>query len=209
MINSVDEFILYDEVQYTKNDWRNRNKIKTPNGVQWITIPVFQKSLEQTIHETKVSDVKWARKNWNSLVANYSKTPYFNQYKGVFEELYLNCRSEYLSDINYSFIKSINNILSIKTELLWSKDLELEGDKNERLIQVCKKRNATHYLSGPAAKGYLDVKLFEENGITVEWMNYSGYKEYEQLFPPFEHGVSILDLIFNTGDNASSYMKSF
>ena len=74
MINSVDEFILYDEVQYTKNDWRNRNKIKTPNGVQWITIPVFQKSLEQSIHETKVSDVKWARKNWNSLVANYSKT---------------------------------------------------------------------------------------------------------------------------------------
>ena len=92
---------------------------------------------------------------------------------------------------------------------MWSRDLELEGDKNERLIQVCKKRNATHYLSGPAAKDYLDVKLFEENGITVEWMNYSGYKEYEQLFPPFEHGVSILDLIFNTGEDASNYMKSF
>lgn len=209
MINSVDEFILYDEVQYTKNDWRNRNKIKTPNGVQWITIPVFQKSLEQSIHETKVSDMKWARKNWNTLVANYSKAPHFNKYKGFFEELYLNCNSEYLSDINFSFINCINTILNIKTELLWSRDLELEGDKNERLIQVCKKRNATHYLSGPAAKDYLDTKLFEENGITVEWMNYSGYKEYEQLFPPFEHGVSVLDLIFNTGDDAPSYMKSF
>ena len=209
LINSVDEFILYVEVQYTKNDWRNRNKIKTPTGVHWITIPVFQTSLEQTIHETKVSDVKWARKNWNTLVANYSKAPNFNQYKGVFEELYLNCNSEYLSDINFSFINCINTILNIKTELLWSRDLELHGDKNERLIQVCKKRNATHYLSGPAAKDYLDVKLFEENGIAVEWMNYSGYKEYEQLLPPFEHGVSILDLIFNTGDDASIYMNSF
>ena len=122
LINMVDEFIFYDEVQYTKNDWRNRNKIKTPQGIQWLTIPVRQENLEQKIKDTKISDKKWNIKHWRTISQNYSKAKYFKDYKDIFEELYLTCDEEYLSEINYKFITTINEILGIKTKLRWSRD---------------------------------------------------------------------------------------
>ncbi|HIP48251.1 MAG TPA: hypothetical protein EYG92_04705, partial [Lutibacter sp.] len=111
LINMVDEFILYDEVQYTKNDWRNRNKIQTKQGVQWLTIPVRQKELSQLIKDTKITDKKWGKKHWATIRQNYSKAKYFKEYKDIFEELYLNCEEQYLSQINYKFIVVINEIL--------------------------------------------------------------------------------------------------
>ena len=114
-----------------------------------------------------------------------------------------------LSKINYQFFITINNILNIKTELLWSQDLQLVEGKTERLVDLCQKVGATEYISGPAAKDYLDVDQFLNNNIRVAWMDYSGYAEYRQLHPPFEQYVSVLDLIFNEGDNATSFMKSF
>lgn len=209
LINSVDEFIFYDEVQYTKNDWRNRNKIKTKQGLQWLTIPVRQESLDQKINDTKISDKKWKKKHWSSISQNYSKSKYFKEYKDTFEELYLSCEEEYLSEINYKFIRTINKILEIDTKLTFSNDYELIGGQTERLINLCKQSNATHYLSGPAAKSYFDEDLANNEGIQVEWMDYSGYQEYSQLHFPFEHGVTILDLIFNEGKNAKKFMKSF
>ena len=209
LINMVDEFIFYDEVQYTKNDWRNRNKIKTLQSIQWLTISVRQESLEQKIKDTKIIDKKWNIKHWRAISQNYSKAKYFKEYKDIFEELYLGCDEEYLSQINYKFITTINEILGIKTKLSWSCDYELIGGQTERLINLCKQTDATHYLSGPAAKDYFDEELAKKENIQVEWMDYSGYKEYEQLHPPFEHGVTILDLIFNEGSNATKFMKSF
>jgi hypothetical protein len=209
LINMVDEFILYDEVQYTKNDWRNRNRIKTRDGAQWLTIPVVHKDLAQKISETRVADSIWRKKHWKSLCQWYAKATYFKKYRDMLEDLYLGGSDEYLSRINHAFMGAINNILGIDTEISWSADYDLAGDKTERLVRICKQAGGDQYVSGPAAKGYLDESLFVAEGISLHYMDYSGYPEYDQLFPPFEHSVSILDLIFNEGADAPKYMKSF
>ncbi len=210
LINMVDEFILYDDMQYTRRDWRNRNKIKTPQGLQWLTIPVEIKGkFFQKIKDTKITDKKWNIKHWRTISQNYSKAKYFKDYKDIFEELYLACDEEYLSQINYKFITTINEILEIKTKLRWSSEFELLDGQTEKLLGICKDCNADIYLSGPAAKDYFNEDLAKQENIKVEWMDYSRYKEYEQLNLPFEHGVTILDLIFNQGQNTRSFMKSF
>jgi hypothetical protein len=210
IINMVDEFILYDDMQYTRRDWRNRNKIKTPQGLKWLTIAIEVKGkYYQKINETKISDKEWAKKHWMQIVQNYKKAPYFKEYKDIFEELYLNMNEIYLSQINYKFIEAVCKILGITTKIRWSNEFNLADGKSERLLGICKDCNTDIYLSGPAAKGYLDEELFQKENIKVEWMDYSNYPEYNQLYPPFEHSVTILDLIFNEGTNAKQYMKSF
>jgi len=209
LINRVDEFILYDTAQYTKNDWRNRNKIKTSQGIQWLTIPVRQENLNQKIQDTKISDTKWNIKHWRAITQNYAKARYFKEYKELFESLYLECDDVYLSQINFRFITAINDILGITTKMRWSSEFELIDGQTERLLGICKDCGADSYISGPAAKKYLDEELLRQENIKVEWMDYSGYSEYGQLFSPFEHGVSILDLIFNKGSKATVFMRSF
>ena len=211
MINMVDEFILYDDVQYTRRDWRNRNKIKTPNDLQWLTIPVQVKGkYHQKIKDTMVVDNEWSKKHWSAITHNYNKATFFEEFKNLFEELYLGCEEKYLSSINYRFITAINKLLGINTKISWSMDYELGDEGNtEKLVTLCKQAGADTYLSGPAAKDYMDEDLFKQEGITVEWMDYSGYLEYSQLYSPFEHRVSIIDLIFNEGENAKNFMKSF
>jgi len=209
LINMVDEFILYDDAQYTKNDWRNRNLIKTIDSVKWLTVPVRRKKLNQQIKHTKIIDKKWGRRHWSAIVQNYSKAKYFNEYKGDFESLYTSSSEEYLSQINYQFIILINSILGITTNIRWSSEFDLYGGQTEKLLGICTNSNADIYLSGAAAKAYFDVVLAERVGIKVEWMDYNNYPEYSQLHLPFEHGVTILDLIFNEGPNATCFMKSF
>ena len=209
LINSCYVFVLYDDMQYTKNDWRNRNKISTNQGLKWLTIPVRQEKLSQRINETKISDARWSRKHWATITHNYTKAKYFDDYKDLFENLYLNMQEEYLSDVNYKFIVTINNILGIDTVIKKSSELELVQGKSERLLNICNTLGANEYLSGPAAMGYLDVQLFQQAGIGIEWMNYDNYPVYHQLHQPFEHGVSILDLIFNEGPESRNYLKSF
>lgn len=208
IINHVDEFILFDDVQYTRRDWRNRNRIKTPNGLVWLTIPVEVKGrYNQKINETRIANPKWAKKHWATISQNYAKAPYFKEYESLFSAFYLNLVEEtYLSQVNYQFIKCINAILGITTILSWSSDYDLVEGKNERLIELCKQAKATEYISGPAAKGYIDEELFQKENIQLTWMDYIGYPVYHQLFPPFEHGVSVLDLIFNEGPNAMKFM---
>jgi hypothetical protein len=208
MINSVDEFILYDTAQFTKNDWRNRNKIKTHNGINWLTIPV-KHSISQKINEIQVLNDLWKIKHWKTISQSYSKSIFFKDYKTLFKDLYLNISETFLSKINYNFICEINKILGIKTKISWSTDYDLIGGKTERLVDLCKQAQATEYITGPAAKSYINEKMFLSEDIKITWMDYSGYPEYNQLFPHFEHGVSILDLIFNEGPNAAKYMKSF
>ena len=209
IIDSVDIFVIYDEVQYTRRDWRNRNRIKTPNGTVWLTIPVKVKGkFDQKISEVKISDPFWNKKHWETIKRFYKRAPFFSEYEEVFSKLYLECKEEYLSRINLRFLNTINNILGIKTRIIQSSEFTLSNDKNLRLINICKELKATNYHSGPAAKDYINEGLFEKNGISIEWMDYSNYPKYNQLYPPFEHGVSIIDLIFNEGKNAKKYMKS-
>ncbi len=208
LINMADEFIVYDAVQYTKNDWRNRNLIKTHNGVTWLTIPVRKFALTQSIAETVISNKKWGKKHWNTIIANYGKATFFGKYKKLFEKLYSTQESQ-LSNINLLFIKTINSILGIETKISSCFDYILLEEKVERLVNLCKQAEATTYISGPAAKKYLDISKFTQENISVEWIDYSNYREYSQMHPPFVHSVSILDLIFNVGPETNKYMKSF
>lgn len=210
LINSVDEFVLYDDMQYTKRDWRNRNKIQTEHGLKWLSIPVEVKGKYfQKINETVISEKDWAKNHWETLKHCYSKSKYFSEYKDSFENLYLNMNTIYLSEINYKFITLINKILSIDTKISLSTDFELIEGKTEKILHICKQANASSYYSGPAAKGYFDEDLSKKMGIEIIWFDYSNYIEYNQIYNPFEHGVSIIDLIFNEGPNAKNYMKSF
>jgi hypothetical protein len=208
IINSVDEFILFDDAQYTKNDWRNRNKIKAKNGLIWLTIPIRQ-SFGQKIRDARVTNQKWRKKHWRSISESFTRSPYFNEYRQNFEELYLSSNESFLSKINYLFITTICDILKINTKLSWSAEYKILPDKNDRLISLCKQASASSYLSGPSAKNYIDEKIFDEEGIRLTFMDYSNYPEYHQLHPPFTHFISIIDLIFNEGPNAPDFMKSF
>lgn len=209
LINMVDEFIVYDEVQYTKNDWRNRNKIKTKNGLLWLTIPVRRKHLDQKICETKALNSRWRVKHWKSLYQWYSKSKFFKEYRSIFENLYLSSSENNLSKINIEFIKAINTILGIKTKIRTSCHYKLGNGKTARLINICRQAGATEYITGPSARNYLDVQQFKENNIKLRFISYQGYKPYRQQYLPFEHGVSMVDLIFNTGPSAAKHMKSF
>jgi hypothetical protein len=210
LINLVDEFVLFDDVQYTRRDWRNRNRIKTSNGTKWLTIPVEVKGKYfQKINETVISDPDWNRLHWKTITHSYSKAPFFQQYRERLEDLYRGATDKYLSRINHRFIVAICEILGITTKISWSMDFNLVGDKTERLVYLCKQASATKYISGPAAKAYLNENLFAGEGIAVAYIDYSGYPEYQQLYPPFDPRVSIIDLILNEGPDATRYMKSF
>jgi hypothetical protein len=210
LINLVDEFILYDDRQYTRRDWRNRNRIKTPQGPQWLTIPVEVKGrYDQRIDETRIADPDWTDRHWKTLMHNYASAPHFDDYRDTIESLYRTTTDPRLSAVNRTFLEAISKILGIRTRLSWSTDYGAEGSKTERLVNLCRAAGATSYLSGPRARGYMDEGLFEEAGISLEYMDYDAYAEYPQLHPPFEHAVTVLDLIFNTGAQAPRYMKSF
>lgn len=210
LINSVDEFVIFDDMQYTKRDWRNRNRILTPNGLKWLSIPVKVKGkYHQKINETVISEDHWAIKHWQTINQFYIKSEYFFSYKDIFESFYKGCDDLYLSQVNFKLIKIICEILDIQTKITWSSDYELLDGKTEKLIGICKQSESNIYLSGPSAKSYFDEPLANKNGIKVEWMNYGGYPKYKQLFEPFVDGVTILDLIFNQGPNAKEFMKSF
>ncbi len=211
IIASVDEFIIFDEMQYTTRDWRNRNRIKTQNGLKWLTIPVNGKGCQINglkINEAKVVDNSWVSSHWDSIRFAYSKAPYFKEYKNYFEDVYKSCQNkEYLSQINKIFIIAINEIIGIRTKISYDKDYGIIPGKTERLIDLVKKAGGTEYISGPAAKDYIITEYFDKEKIKLTWMDYSGYKTYPQLYPPFEHGVTILDLIFNCGPDSKNYMK--
>lgn len=208
-VNMVDVFVLYDDMQYTKRDWRNRNLIKSESGTKWLSIPVEVKGKYfQKISETRISDPLWAKQHWMTLKHTYGKSPGFQVYGAIFEELY-NGNYEFLSEVNYAFIKAICDILNIKTEIRWSSEFNLPEGKTERLVSICEDLQATDYYTGAAAKAYMDETIFNAKDISVHYYDYSGYQEYEQKYPPFAHGVSILDLLFNVGENAPAFMKTF
>jgi glutaredoxin-related protein len=210
LIRSVDAFVLYDEVQYTKADWRNRNQIKTKQGLQWLSIPVRVKGRYfQKISDTEVVNNEWAELHWRTLCQAYARAPHFGSMKPWLEETFHKASQlTRLSEINREFISSILRFLDVRTNLMWSDSVpKLSTGKNERLIEICRHFGATVYLSGPAANTYLQKDLFKEQGIRIEFADYANYPIYPQLHGAFEHSVSILDLLFNTGSSALDYLK--
>lgn len=208
MIAAVDEFILFDDMQYTRRDWRNRNQIKTPQGVQWLTVPVLVKGkYHQSIRETELDGADWAANHWKTLVQNYRRAPHFEEVAGWLEPLYLGRVYTHLSPLNQTFLEAICAYLEIQTRITHSWDYVLQPGKTERLVGLCQQAGATRYISGPAARGYIEPQVFDQAGVTLSWFDYAGYPEYPQLWGDFAHGVSILDLLFNCGKNARSYMR--
>jgi len=207
LIAAVDEFILLDDVQYTRGDWRNRNKIKTPQGLHWLTVPVSIKGkYQQRIRDTEIASPDWAAEHWKTLTQNYKRATYFNELARLLGPLYHeSCRN--LSQLNRRFIEMIVRYIGIDTKISNSWDYTLVDGKSERLADLCVKAGATEYVSGPSAKNYIDESVFARRGIKLTWFEYSGYPEYPQLWGTFEHGVTILDLLFNCGSDARRYMR--
>jgi hypothetical protein len=207
LMRLTDELVLYDDVQYTRRDWRNRNRLKSPSGVRWLTIPVKVKGRYlQRIDETTISDPDWAARHWSALITWYGKAPFFERYRPVLEEFYAATRDRHLSQVNRRFLEILRDLLGISTPFSWSSDYPARGQKTERLLSICRAAGADRYVSGPAARAYLDEDRFRAEGVEVVWMSYDGYSTYPQLYPPFEHGVSVLDLLFSVGDDAPRYM---
>jgi hypothetical protein len=210
LINSVDEFILYDDRQYTRRDWRNRNRIKTAQGPRWLTIPVSVKGrYTQRIDETRIADRGWAERHWRTIAGSYAAAPWFGRYRAAFEALYLGCDEERLSLVNRRFLEAICELLGITTPLTWSSEYEVAGSRTERLVSLCAAAGATHYLSGPSAQTYIEPEQFAEAGIELQYFDYGGYPEYQQPHPPFEHAVTVVDLLLSVGTDAPRFMKSF
>src|SRR5690606_17506563 len=209
IINMVDLFIFYDDVQFTKRDWRNRNRIKTRDGINWLTAPCTS-STNQRICEVSFTDTNWQQKHWKTIQFNYSRARYFGEYRPIFEEIYTTRTWHNLSEFNQYTIQVISKqILNSGTSFEDSRSYDLKGQKDERVLDLLDQCGATSYLSGPSARSYIREALFREAGIDLAWMNYSGYPKYDQMYPPFDHHVSIIDLIFNEGPRTLDYLKSF
>ena len=210
LVNRVDRFLLYDDAEYSKNSWRNRNRVKTANGTQWLTIPVaYSGRSRQRIDEVHVADGGWRERHWKTLRQSYARTPFFIDYEAGLEELYLGSTETRLSAVNRAFLDHLCGLLGIETELAWTSDYAVEGERSDRVLALCLAAGADAYLSGPSARGYLDAEAFVRAGIEIEWMDYGGYPEYSQPHPPFEHEVTVLDLLFCTGSEAPRHMKTF
>lgn len=208
MIAAVDEFILYDDMQYTRRDWRNRNLIMTPQGAQWLTVPVRVKGkYNQTIRETEIDGESWATDHWKALAQNYKRAPHFTEVAAWLEPIYCTESFVYLSGLNRRLIEAICAYVGITTRISNSWDYTLADGKTERLAGLCAQAGGTEYISGPAARDYVDEKIFTDQGIKLTWFDYAGYPEYPQLWGDFVPGVTMLDLLFSCGKDAPRYMR--
>lgn len=206
LIHDVDIFVFYDDVQYTIRDWRNRNVIKTPNGLFWLSIPVGS-NRNRLINEVAPISREWQHEHWKTISQNYKKAQYFGLYKDFFEEVYLQREWLSLSQLNQFLVGYISTeFLQIKTRFANSIDFSRVGEKQLAICSLLESIGASSYVSGPAAKSYIEPNTFQEIGIELIWKDYSGYPEYHQFYPPFRHDVSILDLLFHTGDDAPYYI---
>jgi hypothetical protein len=205
IIHDVDVFVFYDDVQYTKNDWRNRNRIKTANGVQWLTIPTGS-AIDRRICDVRLTDRRWPQVHWKTLRQAYSHAPHFARYEPFLRDVYER-RWEKLSELNQYLIQSIaRDFLSIGTRFADSRQFAIDGSKFDRLLNLLVAVGASVYVSGPSAREYIDPERFAQRKIELVYKSYNGYPEYSQRFPPFEHAVSILDLLFNVGPEAPRYV---
>jgi len=206
LIAAVDEFILYDDAQYTKQDWRNRNRIKTSNGLLWLSVPVGS-NIARPIREVEIPDSRWQESHWKSISGNYRRAPYFDEVSGILQDIYLRPQFDSLSVLNRTLLQTICDYLGIRTVLSNSWDYDLVDGKTEKLLHLCQQAGAGCYVSGPAARDYLDEAVFQEGGVDLSWFDYSGYPEYPQLWGGFVHEVSIIDLLFNCGPDSANYMR--
>jgi hypothetical protein len=204
-IDISDVFVILDNVQYKKNEWQNRNRIKTAQGCQWITVPVLYR-FPQRINEVQIANREgWTRKHLNTLITNYRKAPYFGDHLPFFEETY-GRTWEYLVDINVHLIRYLIDALGIETELVLASQLNLRDGSTERLVDICKAVNADTYLSGRDGSQYMDLTQFRAEGIEVLFQNFH-HPVYNQLYGEFEPNMSAVDLLFNNNTQSLELIR--
>jgi hypothetical protein len=210
LIRRADLFVFYDNVQYDKRGWRNRNQIKTPGGKQWLTIPVRSHGAQTEnipINHIPIAwDNPWNIDHLKSIQHAYSKTPYFRRYLPLLEEFY-GRHDELLADFTIDFTIALSREVGIQhTRFMRASELDgINGQKTDRLIQILTRVGTTHYISGPSARDYIEQEKFEAAGISLEYIAYD-YPEYPQLYPPFDTYVTILDTLFMTGQDTLKYI---
>ena len=205
-IDKCEIFVFLDNVQFKKNEWQNRNRIKTAAGNQWLTVPILHK-FPQRIDDVKINNsVPWGRKHFNALSTNYSKAPFFDEYMPFFQETYFR-EWERLIDINIHTIMFITKAMGLSDKrFVKASDFNLQEGNTERLVDICKKMGGDVYLSGKDGAKYLDLSLFEKENIDVIFQDYS-HPCYSQLFSEFESNLSIIDLLFNCGPKSLSILR--
>lgn len=208
LVGRCDEYVIYDCAQFVKRHWHNRNRIKTAAGPEWLTIPVISRGrYKQPIDAVEISEA-WADKHWRAIELAYRRSPYFDALAASVRGWYERAAKErLLTEINAIFLTEIAKSLGVATRIVRDTMYPASGAKSERLLAIIRAAGADRYLSGPSAKAYLDEALFASAGVAVEWMSYQGYRDYPQLYGPFEPAVSVLDLLFNVGSEAPRYIR--
>jgi hypothetical protein len=213
MVSRADCLVLLDSVQYTRRDWRNRNRIKTAQGLTWLTIPTEVKGkFAQAIDETRISSSRWCQEHLRTLELAYRRAAHFEStFPWISETLRRASAETMLTKVNEVLLAAICERLNIGVQIM--RDVHLlpraalaEMEPTERLVALAEAVAATRYISGPAARAYLDPEKFAARGIELSWMEYPKYPEYPQLWGAFEPAVSILDLLLNTGHDARRWI---
>jgi hypothetical protein len=209
LVHRADVFVFYDDVQYDKHGWRNRNRVKTAQGTKWLTIPVLSRgnvSEGLALKDTRIAWAEdWAKKHAATITQSYRRAPFFASYAPLVERFYAQ-RPELLCDFAIATTIELARVLEISgTRFVRSSELGVEGSKTGRLVEIVKRVGADLYLSGPSAKDYLDETLFRDAGVGVEYMAYQ-YPELDQLHPPYDPQVTVLDLLFMKGPEAASFI---
>jgi WbqC-like protein family len=208
IIHDVDLFVFYDDVQYTVNDWRNRNCVKTANGIVWLTIPIGNQN-DRRICDVEIRDRSWARKHWATIEQSYRRAAHFSRFRDFFREIYAEPWTS-LSAFNQTLTRRLaRECLDIQTEFRDSREYALSGSKADRLLGLLRTVGANEYVTGPSARQYLDPDAFAQSGVRVIWKDYSGYPEYPQLHGPFASRVSIVDTLMCCGDQSARYIWGY
>ncbi len=192
-------FVVYDDVQFDKESWRNRNRIKSSDGVQWLTVPVLTKGQNKPSNrDIRINNsVRWAAKHLGTIRQNYVRAANFEDYVSVFERIYAR-EWEFLIDLNMEFLTSLMTALGLQREIRFASSLGVRGRSVERLVSICRFLGATCFYEGAAGRAYIDERLFEEAGIRLEFQDYR-HPVYPQLHGEFVPYLSVVDLLFNCG----------
>ena len=206
-IRDVDVFVFLDDVQYTRRDWRSRNRIKLVNGeTRWLTVPVLG-GRDQRVQDVRIDNSQnWSRKHLEALRHSYSKSPFYSTYAETIEALYQPNRFDLLVDLNLAFTREICGWLGLSRKLVRASNLACDGVKDDRLLAIVQRLGGDAYLSGPAAQSYIRPELWSDAGVELRYKDYAGYPDYPQISQPFEPAVTILDLLFMVGDDAPDYI---
>ncbi len=205
-IDQADCFVVLDNVQYQKNEWQNRNRIKTPQGWQWLTVPVHYR-FPQRLKEVEVDDTSgWRRTHWRTMTQSYRKAPYFEQYAAVFQSLY-DMPWRWLVDLNLAGLERLATALGLPWAPRIASEMALTEEPTQRLIDICRQVGGDQYLAGSGSQHYLDLPRFEAAGIGVQFQRFE-HPTYPQRYGAFEPALSLVDLLFNCGPGSLASLRA-